>query len=47
MEGSWRIFTKSEIVELFPEVDLRAIGVFHDANQERTVFCGRKLFEAA
>ena len=44
---AWRIFTTSEIVELFPGVDLRAIGVFHDANQERTVFCGRKLFEAA
>lgn len=42
VEDTWRIFTTSEISGLFPRVDLRSIGVFHDAGQERTVFSGRK-----
>lgn len=44
VKDTWRIFTSNEIVGLFPGVDLRPIGVFHDANQERTVFCGRKRY---
>lgn len=42
VKDTWRIFTSDQIIRLFPGVDLRPIGVFHDANQERTVFCGRK-----
>lgn len=42
VKDTWRIFTTREIVDLFPEVDLKVIGVFEDAYQERTVFCGRK-----
>lgn len=42
VKDTWRIFTTSEIIGLFPGVDLKLISVFHDAGQERTVFAGRQ-----
>ena len=43
VKDTWRIFTTREIVDLFPEVDLKVIGVFEDAYQERTVFVGESV----
>jgi len=42
LEGVWRVRTRAQLISLFPEVDLQCIGYYFDADQEISVFAGRK-----